>query len=85
MRLVKIIALNVKIINALLVPEDINLTDFQANVLELHLIKYVTIMVRLITIMILFKCVESVTKAVYHVIIIQIIANHVKKVNNYLI
>jgi hypothetical protein len=67
------------------VIEDINLTDFQENVLELHLIKYVTITVKLITLMILFKCVGSVTKTVYSVIIIQIIANHAQKVNNYLI
>jgi len=67
------------------VLEDINLTDFQENVLELHLIKYVTMLVKLIIIMILFKCAESVTKTVYSVIIIQIIANHAQKVNIYLI
>jgi len=84
-RKVKIIVSNVKIMYVLLVLEDINLTDFQGNVLELHLIKYVNMTVNNIILMILFKCVESVIEAVYSVIIIQIIAYHAQWVNNYLI
>jgi len=64
------------------VLEDINLTDFQESVVELLLIKYVEVTIKLIILMIHFKCVKSVMKAVYSVIIIHIIANHAQKVNN---